>query len=49
MPRRAVLPYLAELRFQQRRYAEVRKLMYELGSYPASSEQLGALQQFWAA
>lgn len=48
MPRRNVLPYLAELRFQQRRYADVRKLMYELGAQPAS-EQLSALQQFWAA
>lgn len=48
MPRRNVLPYLAELRFQQRRYADVRKLMYELGAQPAS-EQLSSLQQFWAA
>lgn len=48
MPRRNVLPYLAELRFQQRRYADVRKLMYELGAQPAS-ERLTALQQFWAA
>lgn len=48
MPRGNVLPYLAELRFQQRRYADVRKLMYELGAQPAS-EQLSALQQFWAA
>jgi tetratricopeptide (TPR) repeat protein len=48
MPRRNVLPYLAEVRFLQRRYADVRKLMYELGAQPAS-EQLSALQQFWAA
>lgn len=48
MPRRNVLPYLAELRFLQRRYADVRRLMYELGAQP-SSEQLSALQQFWAA
>lgn len=48
MPRRNVLPYMAELRFQQRRYADVRKLMYELGAQP-SSEQLTAMQRFWAA
>ncbi len=48
MPRRNVLPYLAEVRFLERRYADVRKLMYELGAQPAS-EQLSALQQFWAA
>lgn len=48
VPRRSVLPYLAELRFHQRRYADVRKLMYELGAQPAS-EQLSSLQQFWAA
>lgn len=47
-PRRSVLPYLAELAFGERRYAEVRKLMYELGAQPAS-QQLAALQQFWAA
>ncbi len=48
LPRRNVIPYLAELRFHQRRYADVRKLMYELGAQPASG-QLSALQQFWAA
>ncbi len=48
MPRRNVLPYLAELHFLERRYVDVRKLMYELGAQP-SSEQLTAMQQFWAA
>lgn len=48
MPRRNVLPYLAELHFHQRRYADVRRLMYEIGAQPAS-EQLSSLQQFWAA
>jgi tetratricopeptide (TPR) repeat protein len=45
---RNVAPYLAELRFLQRRYADVRRLMYGIGAQPAS-EQLAALQQFWAA
>jgi hypothetical protein len=47
MRRIAVLPYLAELRYRQRRYADVRRLMYELGDQPAAT--LHAMQQYWAA
>lgn len=47
MPRRSVLPYLAELRFAQRRYRDVRTLMRELGTQPGSAT-LGTLQDFWA-
>jgi hypothetical protein len=47
VPRRAVLPYLAELRFRQRRYADVRTAMYEIGAY-TGSETLSAMQQYWA-
>jgi hypothetical protein len=46
LPRRSVLPYLAELRFAQRRYADVRKAMLELGGEPGS-ETLAAMQQYW--
>lgn len=48
LPRRAVVPYLAELRYRQHRYAEVRRLMFELGGQ-AGSETLSAMQQYWAA
>jgi hypothetical protein len=48
MPRRAVLPYIAELRFAQRRYTEVRSAMLELGNQPGS-EALAAVQQYWVA
>ena len=48
LPRRTVLPYLAELRFAQRRYDEVRKAMLELGGQPGS-ETLSAMQQYWVA
>lgn len=48
MPRRSVIPYLAELRYRQRRYGDVRKLMFELGAQPGSAT-LTALQEFWAA
>lgn len=47
MPRVAVLPYLAELRFEQGRYEEVRAAMFELGATPGS-ETLAAMQQYWA-
>lgn len=48
MPRRSVLPYLAELRFAQRRYDDVRQAMLELGGQPGS-ETLAAMQQYWVA
>lgn len=46
VPRARVLPYLAELRFAQRRYADVRKLMLELGR-GTDAASLSALQEFW--
>jgi tetratricopeptide (TPR) repeat protein len=54
VPRRAVLPYLAELRFRQRRYADVRSAMFELGGRrgddsQSASEVLAAMQEYWAA
>ena len=48
LPRRSVLPYLAELRFAQRRYDEVRRALLELGGRPGS-ETLAAMQQYWVA
>jgi hypothetical protein len=48
LPRRSVLPYLAELRFAQRRYDEVRRTLLELGGRPGS-ETLAAMQQYWVA
>jgi tetratricopeptide (TPR) repeat protein len=48
MPRRAVLPYLAELQFLQGRYEDVRKSMLELGGRPGS-DALSAMQQYWVA
>lgn len=48
VPEHSLLPYLAELRFNQRRYAEVRALMRALGAQPATG-RLYAIQQFWAA
>ena len=48
MPRRSVLPYLAELQFQQKRYDDVRKSMLELGGRPGS-DTLSAMQQYWVA
>lgn len=48
VPSHGMLPYLAELRFKQRRYAEVRAMMRALGVQPAT-ERLYAIQQFWAA
>lgn len=48
LPRNAALPYLAELRFAQRRYAEVRRAMLELGGRPGSAT-LAAMQQYWVA
>lgn len=48
LPRRSVLPYLAELRFAQRRYDEVRRSLLELGGRPGS-ETLAAMQQYWVA
>jgi len=48
LPRRTVLPYLAELRFAQCRYEDVRKAMLELGGQPGS-ETLAAMQQYWVA
>jgi hypothetical protein len=48
MPRAALVPYLAELRFKQRRYGEIAALMYELGNQPMSGS-LAAVQQYWAA
>ncbi len=54
VPRRTALPYLAQLRFSQRRYAEVRAIMYELGGQRDSgnlspNHALLAAQQYWAA
>jgi hypothetical protein len=43
-----VIPYLAELRFLQRRFADVRWLMFELGGQQGSAT-LTALQDYWAA
>jgi hypothetical protein len=48
MPRRSVLPYLAQLRFAQRRYDDVRRALLELGGEPGS-ETLSAMQQYWVA
>jgi tetratricopeptide (TPR) repeat protein len=48
VPRRTVIPYLAELRFLQRRFADVRRLMFELGGQQGSTT-LTALQDYWAA
>lgn len=47
VPREQVIPYLAELRFRQDRLGEVRRLMVELGTQPATGP-LAALQQYWA-
>jgi polysaccharide biosynthesis protein PelE len=47
MPRAALVPYLAELRFRQGRYTEIPALMYELGNQPASGA-LAGVQQYWA-
>ena len=47
-PRVRVLPYLAELRFLQRRYPEVRQAMLELGGRPGS-DVLAAMQGYWVA
>jgi len=48
LPRIAVIPYLAELRFLQGRHREIPTLMYELGRQPASGT-MAMLQQYWAA
>jgi len=48
LPHRAVIPYLAELRFLQRRYGEIPALMFEIGRQPTSGA-MAAVQQFWAA
>jgi hypothetical protein len=48
VPRRTMIPYLAELRYAQRRYADVRGLMFELGGQQGSAT-LTALQEYWAA
>jgi hypothetical protein len=48
LPRRVVVPYLAELRFQQGRYTEIPALMYDLPQLQ-SSGTLAAVQQYWAA
>lgn len=47
MPRAAIVPYLAELRFRQGRHPEIAALMYELGNKPMSGA-LAAAQQYWA-
>ncbi|MCS7101671.1 MAG: hypothetical protein NZL99_08260 [Burkholderiaceae bacterium] len=47
-PRARVLPYLAELRFLQRRYEAVRRAMLDLGGRPGS-DVLAAMQGYWVA
>lgn len=48
LPRTAIIPYLAELRFLQHRHREIPALMYEIGRQPAAGA-FAAVQQFWAA
>lgn len=45
-PKARVLPHLAEVRFRQRRYDEVRRAMLELGARPGS-DVLAAMQGYW--
>jgi hypothetical protein len=47
LPRRTIVPYLAELRFLEGRYAEIPALMYDLPPQQ-SSGTLAAVQQYWA-
>lgn len=47
LPRRTIVPYLAELRFRERRYSEIPALMYDLPQQQ-SSGTLAAVQQYWA-
>lgn len=48
LPRAAIVPYLAELRYLQGRHREIPTLMFELGRQPAAGP-MAALQQYWAA
>ncbi len=47
LPRRTVVPYLAELRFLEGRYADIPALMYDLPQQQ-SSGTLALVQQYWA-